>query len=79
MLFRPKHGLSLLQGKLVTEAAPTGRGGSRIMALDGSVFWTGDVDFVVPDDEAQGMAVREAGFQTHTPISMVVGLGSTGL
>ncbi|HWQ10461.1 MAG TPA: hypothetical protein VN436_15180 [Holophaga sp.] len=76
MLFRPKHGLSLLQGKLVVEA---GRGRSRIVALDGSVFRTGDVDFVVPDDEAQGIDIREAGFQTHTPISMVVGLGSTGL
>jgi hypothetical protein len=32
---------------------------------------------VVPDDESQAAAVRAAGYQIHTPMSMHLGDGAT--
>ena len=74
MLFKPQFNQSLLQGKLATI-----EGRSVVVGLDGTVFAAGDVAFVVPDDEPQAAAVRVAGYQTHTPMSMHLGDGATGL
>ena len=72
MLFKASQNLSLLQGKL---ASIDGR--SVVVGLDGTAFGTGDVAFVVPDDESQAAAVQAAGYQIHTPMSMHLGDGAT--
>lgn len=77
MLFKPRFGQSLFQGKLTTDHPASSHGRPVIVSLDGTPYGTADVDFVVPDDEPQGETVQAAGYKTHTPLSMVVGPGST--
>ena len=74
MLFKLFHSQTLHHGKLDLNH-PSGKG--ALIDRQGGVYLAADVEFAIPDDEIQGNKIRSHGFRVHTPMSMVLGAGST--
>lgn len=62
----PDSGI-LLQGRLDKV-----RGQTVCVDLEGKAYRTQEVEFAIPDDEAQAAEIVAAGFRVHTPLSMVL-------
>jgi hypothetical protein len=77
MLFKLTWMDTLFQGKLSSDHPAASLGRPVILNQANLAFSASEVEFVVPDDEAQADKLRLAGYQTHSPLSMVLGGGAT--
>ena len=68
---------TLFQGKLSSEHSAASLGRPVILNQANLAFSVTEVEFVVPDDEAQADKIRLAGYRVHSPMSMVLGEGAT--
>lgn len=77
MLFKITWMDTLFPGKLTTDH-PSSSGGRPVVVNQANLsFGLNEVEFVIPDDEAQADKIRLAGYRVHSPMSMVLGDGAT--
>lgn len=72
MLIKPQGSEQMTQGKLAFEHPEARLGHPVAVDYEGRVWATHLVEFIIPDDEIQGETVRQAGYQTHTPLTMAL-------
>ncbi len=77
MLFKTTWMDTLFPGELTTEHPSSSYGRPVIVNQANLAFGVAEVEFVIPDDEVQADKVRLAGYQIHSPMSMVLGDGAT--
>lgn len=77
MLFKPTWMDTLFQGKLATDHPSSSYNRPVVVNQANLAFRVDEVEYVIPDNEAQAEKIRLAGYRVHSPMSMVLGEGAT--